>query len=96
MTEGEHMDLFRRPKLVAHARLRTHQPSGKDVLLRPERALFLNATATAILARCDGALTVFELAAHLSSEWAAESARVRQDVLAFCRRLAARGWLVLT
>lgn len=57
--------LSQRPKLSAAARLRFDAPTKSYVLLSPERGLLLNDCAREIVQRCDGQLTVAEIASEL-------------------------------
>ncbi|MEV4434458.1 pyrroloquinoline quinone biosynthesis peptide chaperone PqqD [Streptomyces sp. NPDC049555] len=74
-------------------RLRTgvrlaHDPvRDTGVLLHPDGVLLLNATATAVLALCDGTTGEADLAAALSRTYTGVRA---QDVRCFLGRLAAR------
>lgn len=57
--------LSQRPKLCRSARLRFDAPTKSYVLLSPERGLLLNDCAREIVQRCDGKLTVAEIAGEL-------------------------------
>ncbi len=84
--------LDEKPRLVAWARLRWDAASGRHLLLSPERGLSLNASAAAILARCDGARTVARILEEtVSALAAAEVARAVRETLAFLTDLRARG-----
>jgi hypothetical protein len=57
--------LDQRPKLSNAARLRYDAPTRSYVLLSPERGLRLNETASEVVLRCTGELTVREIATEL-------------------------------
>lgn len=57
--------LDRRPMLSRGARLRYDPPTRSYVLLSPERGLRLNSCAAEILMRCNGLLTVRQIAVEL-------------------------------
>ena len=87
--------LASRPRLAGKARLRFDGPSGKHMLLYPERGLELTDSATRITKLLGEGLTVREIVERLVSTYVgAEPARVEADVLAFLRSLADRGLLV--
>ena len=79
-----------RPRLSARARLQWDSVRQKQVLLAPEGVLVLNATASALLALCDGQHNVAEIAAKLSTQY---NHVVEQEILTFLNRLAGRGLL---
>jgi pyrroloquinoline quinone biosynthesis protein D len=93
MTARARLAADARPRLARHARLRPDPRSGRTVLLYPERALFLNDTAAAILAACDGRSSLPEIAARVAAGRAVEADRAAREVLAFCQSLADRGLL---
>jgi len=76
-----------RPRLSARARVQWDPARGKQVLLAPEGVLILNETGAAILALCDGARSVDDIAAELSATY---NRPVAQDVLTFLQRLAGK------
>ncbi|MFL5574408.1 MAG: pyrroloquinoline quinone biosynthesis peptide chaperone PqqD [Gemmatimonadaceae bacterium] len=76
-----------RPALWRLARLRYDEVRERPVLLYPEGALLLNATAAEILALCDGARTVAEIAAELGARYQTD---VAQDVAECLSILAER------
>jgi pyrroloquinoline quinone biosynthesis protein D len=86
--------LDQRPLLSRAARLRFEAQTDSYVLLSPERGLRLNATATEVVQRCTGKLTVQEIIGELIETWAAEpavsSARVTEDVLDLLLSLSQR------
>lgn len=82
-----------RPRLARQARLRVDDARGERLLLYPERALRLNATAAAIVELCRGELDVAAMAARLREACGGREA-IEEDVLAFLRALEERGLLV--
>ena len=80
-----------RPRLVGKAVLRCDQVRGSHVLLLPERVVRLNASAAAILARCDGSSTVAEIVAGLEAEFGTSD--LTGDVSAFLAEAAGHGWV---
>jgi coenzyme PQQ biosynthesis protein PqqD len=78
------MTLTARPQLSAHARLQWDPVREKQVILMPEGVLVLNATATTIVALCDGQRCVSDIVAALREQY---HHVVEQDVLTFLNRL---------
>ncbi len=76
-----------RPRLSTRARAQWDPVREKQVLLAPEGVLVLNETGAAILALCDGARSVEDIAAELSARY---NRPVAQDVLTFLQRLASK------
>ena len=85
-----------RVKLAAKVRLRFDPPSGKQILLYPERGLELSDSAARIVGLCreprSVAAIVDELVATASG---ASRERIESEVLTFLETLADRGLLVL-
>ena len=77
------------PSLTARALLRHDAVRGVDLLLLPERVLTLNATARAIVARCDGRQTVREIAADLQRAYGREG--LERPVVRLLQRLGEQG-----
>ena len=77
-----------RPRLRRGVRLIVDRPSGRPILLGPERALLLEGPAHAIVALLDGRRTLDEIVDALAAR--APRALVRADVAAFLARLAER------
>lgn len=69
-----------RPQLPRGVRLREDKLRNRWVLLAPERLLTLNDSALLIVRRCDGDATVASIVNDLSREFAADPARVDNDV----------------
>ena len=80
-TESMDVDLQSRPSPAPRTRLQTDPVTGEPVLLYPEGLLRLNATAHAILLRCDGQRTVEDIVADLGREYEASADDLRADVV---------------
>lgn len=81
-----------RPRLARKARLRHDRLSGRDVLLAPERALFLSASAAEVLVLCEGTRSLAEVVEALQARHREASiADLRRDVEELLSALAARG-----
>jgi pyrroloquinoline quinone biosynthesis protein D len=83
---------LRTPQLAGGVRLRWDQVREQHVLLFPEGAVKLNATAADVLQLCDGRRTLDEIVHELSSRYG--GADVRTDVLNLLSAIAARGLVV--
>ena len=71
-----------RPALAPGVRLHNDKTTGDPVLLFPEGLLQLNATAHAIVSRCDGRSTTEAIVSALAAEFdAGDLAALRNDVL---------------
>jgi pyrroloquinoline quinone biosynthesis protein D len=81
-----------RPRLATGARLRYDDVREEHLLLVPEGAVKLNATAVAVLELCDGERSVDEIADALSERYG--GADVRGDVAELIDGLAQRGLVV--
>ena len=86
-----------RPRLASKARLKWDKREAKYLLIYPERGILLNATAGAILAKCDGAKTIDTIVSELATESAdgTSAETIRNDVLAFLDDMCKRGVLVM-
>jgi pyrroloquinoline quinone biosynthesis protein D len=71
--------------------LGTDRITGEATLLCPERVLLLNATAAAVVERCDGMHTLGEIADALARRYAAPAEAVLDDVADYLRGLRERG-----
>jgi pyrroloquinoline quinone biosynthesis protein D len=80
-----------RPRLVTGARLRYDEVREEHLLLIPEGAVRLNASAAEVLELCDGERSLDEIVAALSVRY--EGADLRDDVGAG-RRDGAEGLVV--
>jgi pyrroloquinoline quinone biosynthesis protein D len=81
-----------RPRLVTGARLRYDDVREEHVLLVPEGAVRLNATAAEVLELCDGERSLDEIVGALSERY--EGADLRADVHELVDAMAKRGLLV--
>jgi pyrroloquinoline quinone biosynthesis protein D len=79
--------LTARPALWRLARVDFDPVRNRPVLQYPEGAMLLNDTGAEILALCDGARTVAEIAAALGTKYGTD---VTADVIDYLDRLAAR------
>lgn len=61
------------------------------MLLHPEGAVELSATADAIVRLCDGSRTTEAMVAELAEEYDAPADKIREDVVACLRELAQAG-----
>ena len=76
-----------RPKLWKFARVQFDEARQKSVLQYPEGAVLLNDTAAEILALCDGARSIAEIASVLHERYGAD---VLADVQTYLSQLADR------
>ncbi len=81
-----------RPRLVDGARLQYDDVRDEQLLLIPEGAVRLNATAARVLELCDGERTVEAIAAALSERYS--GADVAEDVRELLGGMAERGLVV--
>jgi pyrroloquinoline quinone biosynthesis protein D len=81
-----------RPRLITGARLRYDEVREEHLLLIPEGAVRLNATAAEVLALCDGERSLDDIAGALSARY--EGADVRGDVVVLVDAMAQRGLVV--
>jgi pyrroloquinoline quinone biosynthesis protein D len=81
-----------RPRLVTGARLRYDEVREEHLLLIPEGAVRLNATAAEVLELCDGERSVDDIVGELSARY--EGADLREDVQELVDSLAQRGLVV--
>ncbi len=82
MTDG------RIPVLPRGVRLHYDKVRGKNVLLAPERSLFLDDIGHAILAEVDGQRSVIEIAGHLAAVYNAPEQAIAGDITEFVDDLA--------
>jgi pyrroloquinoline quinone biosynthesis protein D len=80
-----------RPVLASHARLQRDAVREQWVVQAPERLFVLDDVAHAVLSRCDGGLSVAEIAAELGAEFDAPVDEIRGDVLELLQDLAHKG-----
>ena len=84
-----------RPMLAARVRLQMDPVDGEPVLLYPEGLLRLNATAHAVVARCDGQATVEGIVAALGEEYEVSAETLRADVLECLGQLRDKQLIIL-
>ncbi len=80
------------PRLVTGARLRYDDVREEHLLLIPEGAVRLNATAAEVLELCDGERSLDDIVGALSARY--DGADVREDVLELVGAMAERGLVV--
>jgi pyrroloquinoline quinone biosynthesis protein D len=81
-----------RPRLATGARLRYDEVREEHLLLVPEGAVRLNATAAEVLELCDGERSLDDIAGELSARY--DGADVRGDVEELIDAFAQRGLVV--
>ena len=81
-----------RPRLVTGARLRYDEVREEHLLLIPEGAVRLNATAAEVLGLCDGQRSLDDIAGVLSERY--DGADVRDDVVELVDAMAQKGLVV--
>jgi pyrroloquinoline quinone biosynthesis protein D len=84
-----------RPAFERGVRLRT-EDDGSAMLLVPEGAVKLNASAAAALALVNGERTLDEIVAEICARFDVADERARDDVTALFERLRLRRMLVLS
>ena len=82
------MSDYRIPILPRGVRLHFDKVRGKNVLLAPERTLFLDQTGYAILSQVDGKRSISEIARHLAALYDAPEAAIASDIDEFIGDLA--------
>ncbi|HNF78064.1 MAG TPA: pyrroloquinoline quinone biosynthesis peptide chaperone PqqD [Thauera aminoaromatica] len=82
-----------RPRLSPHYVFRWEESQSAFILLYPEGLIKLNASAGAVLARCDGARTVATIIAELQASFPAQGAEIADGVRAFVDLACDKGWL---
>jgi pyrroloquinoline quinone biosynthesis protein D len=85
VTEG------RKPRLLAKTRMRYDKVRQSYVLLLPERAVLLNATAAEVLELCDGTRTVAGVIEALQHKY--PGADLHGDVVELLQEADKRGWI---
>jgi pyrroloquinoline quinone biosynthesis protein D len=80
------------PRLITGARLRYDDVREEHLLLVPEGAVRLNATAAAVLELCNGERSLDEIAGILDARY--DGADVHDDVRGLVAAMAQRGLLV--
>ena len=82
-----------RPRLSPHYVFRWEESQSAFILLYPEGLIKLNASAGAVLARCDGARTVATIIAELQASFPAQGAEIADGVRACVDLACDKGWL---
>jgi len=85
------VDPAARPVLARGLRLQWEAAQNAHVLLYPEGMIKLNASAAAIITRCDGRRTIAEVVSDLEREYSASN--LGPDVAAFLAMALERRWL---
>jgi coenzyme PQQ biosynthesis protein PqqD len=88
------ISLASRFSLAPGVRLQTDRITGEPMLLSSEGVLMLNATAQAIVERCDGSASAEAIATALAQEYEADVAELRTDVLECLENLHSRRLLL--
>jgi pyrroloquinoline quinone biosynthesis protein D len=78
------------PRLPRGVRLRFDAVRNTQVLLAPERAFDLDATAAAVLELVDGKRSVAEIAAVLATRYDADPAEIEADILPMLAELVGK------
>jgi pyrroloquinoline quinone biosynthesis protein D len=81
-----------RPRLVTGARLRYDEVREEHLLLIPEGAVRLNASAAEVLELCDGERSLDDIVGALSQRY--DGADLRDDVLELVGAMEQRGLVV--
>ena len=81
-----------RPRLVTGARLRYDEVREEHLLLIPEGAVRLNASAAEVLELCDGERSLDDIVGALSQRYA--GADLRDDVVELVGEMEQRGLVV--
>ena len=81
-----------RPRLVTGARLRYDDVREEHMLLIPEGAVRLNATAAEVLGLCDGKRSVDDIAGAMAARY--DGADIRDDVRDLIGAMTQRGLVV--
>ena len=81
-----------RPRLATGARLRYDEVREEHLLLIPEGAVRLNASAAEVLELCDGERSIDDIVAALSARY--DGVDLRDDVVELVDAMAQRGLVV--
>jgi pyrroloquinoline quinone biosynthesis protein D len=81
------------PRLPRHVKFRFDETRQQWVMLGPERVFMPDEIATAILQRCDGAVSVGAIADALATEFSASRDVVGPDILQMLQDLADKGMI---
>jgi len=85
------VDVNVRPVVARGFRLQWEPAQEAHVLLYPEGMVKLNASAAAIMTRCDGARTVAEIVADIEQAYGVTG--LTPDVVGFVTMAREKGWL---
>jgi pyrroloquinoline quinone biosynthesis protein D len=80
-----------RPALARHVKMRRDPTRDRWVLLAPERVLYPDAIAVAVLELCDGNRSVDAVAAELARAYNAPKERILGDIVPLLQGLADKG-----
>jgi pyrroloquinoline quinone biosynthesis protein D len=80
-----------RPALARHIKMRHDAARDRWVLLAPERVLYPDAIAVAVLQLCDGSRSVGVIAEELARTYNAPNDRILADVIPLLQGLADKG-----
>jgi pyrroloquinoline quinone biosynthesis protein D len=83
------------PALARGVRLQNDAKTGEPMLLYPEGALYLSATAYEVVSRCDGQQTTAAIISSLAEEYDVEMDTLQTDVLECLADLNQRKLLVV-
>ena len=82
------------PRLASHVRMQWDGARNGWVLQAPERLLYPDEMAVAVLRLCDGARTLQAIVSELAAEYQAPPEAVRDDIVELLQPLADKGLLV--
>lgn len=83
-----------RPRLASKVRIRLDRPTGRYLLLYPERGLLLNGTAADVVRLLTGEHTVAGIVTELCARYTDQTpATIAGEVYGFLKSLADRGLL---
>ena len=85
------VDVSARPVVGRGFRLQWERVQDAHVLLYPEGMVKLNASAAAIMSRCDGVRTVAQIVADIESSYGVTG--LAEDVMAFVVMAREKNWL---
>jgi pyrroloquinoline quinone biosynthesis protein D len=80
-----------RPTLARHIKMRRDPTRDRWVLLAPERVLYPDAIAVAVLELCDGSRSVEAIAETLARAYNAPRERILGDIVPLLQGLADKG-----
>ncbi|MCG8694243.1 MAG: pyrroloquinoline quinone biosynthesis peptide chaperone PqqD [Minwuiales bacterium] len=81
------------PSLPRHIKLRWDKRREQWVIQAPEKVMFPDEIAVAILNRCDGAATLGEIVAALAAEYDEKPEDIAADVTEMLQDLADKGYV---